>query len=215
MSQVADAAREIRTDRYSYVFGPYAEPIATVRPGEIVDIFTEDAFESRVQSVDDLPTEVLTLPFLNPQTGPIVVEGAEKGDTLAVEILEIEPTRDFVVSAHIPNFGGLTGTVGDRAARPRRCPSRSSCTRCATATSSCRAASGSPTTPFVGTIATAPELEAIARSSPGPFGGNMDVPDTCPGNTCACPSTSTAPTSSPATPTPRRATASCAASRAR
>src|SRR3954469_9269166 len=101
---------EIRTDSYSYVFGSYAEPIATVAAGDVVDIFTDDAFESRIQSVDDLPSRVLEFPKVNPQTGPIYVEGAEKGDTLTVEILEIEPTRDFAVSAHIPYFGGLTTT---------------------------------------------------------------------------------------------------------
>ena len=102
--------REIRTDRYSYVFSPYAEPIASVRPGETLDIYTEDAFGSRVQSTSDLPTQVLDFPKVNPQTGPIYVEGAEPGDTLAVEILEIEPTRDFAASAFIPYFGGLTAT---------------------------------------------------------------------------------------------------------
>ena len=63
------AHREISTDRYSYVFSPYAEPIASVRPGETVTIVTEDAFESRITSPDDLPSQVLNFPFLNPQTG--------------------------------------------------------------------------------------------------------------------------------------------------
>ena len=39
-----------------------------------------------------------------------------------------------------------------------------------------------PWEPFVGTIAVAPDLEAISALSPGPFGGNMDVPDVRPGN---------------------------------
>ncbi|QEC47567.1 acetamidase [Baekduia soli] len=173
--------REIRTDTYSYVFGTYGEPVATVRPGEIVDIYTEDAFESRVQDVDDLPSQVLTMPFLNPQTGPIVVEGARKGDTLAVEILEIEPTRDFVVSAHIPNFGGLTGTSATALLTPSlpeqvyKYPLRDGHVELPRGIRL-------PYRPFVGTIATAPELEAIGALTPGPFGGNMDVPDTCPGN---------------------------------
>src|SRR5437879_2295360 len=102
--------REIRTTTYSYVFGPYAESIATVRPGETVDIYTEDGFVGRVQTVKDLPTQVNVWPYLNPQTGPIYVEGAQMGDTLAIEILEIEAMRDFVCSAFIPNVGGLTGT---------------------------------------------------------------------------------------------------------
>ena len=38
---------------YSYVFSPYREPIAVVKPGELVDIFTDDAFESRIQTEQD------------------------------------------------------------------------------------------------------------------------------------------------------------------
>ena len=177
---------EIRTERYSYVFSPYAEPIASVIPGDILDIYTEDAFKSRVQTEDDLPTEVLEWPFVNPQTGPIYVEGADKGDTLVVEILEIEPRRDFVVSAHIPYFGGLTGT--DRTALlndplPERVfvyPLRNGYVELPRGIRV-------PYQPFMGTIATAPEIEAIATLAPGPFGGNMDVPDVCPGNTLRLP----------------------------
>jgi amidase len=186
VSQVADAVREIRADRYSFVFGPYAEPIATVRPGELLDIFTEDAFGSRVQSEADLPTQVLEWPYVNPQTGPIFVEGAEKGDTLVAEIVEIEPARDFVASAHIPNFGGLTGT--DRTAMlndplPEHVfiyPLRDGHVELPRGIRI-------PYEPFLGTIATSPEIEAIATLVPGPFGGNMDVPDVCPGNTIHLP----------------------------
>ena len=175
------AVREIRTDTYSYVFGAYDEPIATVAPGEIVDVFTEDAFESRIQSEADLPSEVLTMPFLNPQTGPIRIEGAVKGDTLAVEIIEIEPMRDFVISALIPGFGGLTGTTATALLNPSlpetvyKYPLRDGHVELPRGIRI-------PYAPFLGTIATAPELEAIGALVPGPFGGNMDVPDTCPGN---------------------------------
>jgi acetamidase/formamidase len=52
----------------------------------------------------------MSLPYVNPVTGPIYVDGAEKGDTLAVTIVEIKPAREFGVSATIPEFGGLCGT---------------------------------------------------------------------------------------------------------
>jgi len=39
-----------------------------------------------------------------------------------------------------------------------------------------------PWRPFLGTIATAPDLEAISTLAPFDQGGNMDVPDTKPGN---------------------------------
>lgn len=184
---MAAQAREIRTTEYSYVFGRYAEPIATVSPGDVLDIYTEDAFESTVQSEDDLPTKVLNFPFLNPQTGPIYVEGAEKGDTLAVEIIEIEPTRDFVASAFIPYFGGLTATSSTALLHdplPEQVfiyPFQDD--------GSIEIVRGIriPYEPFLGTIGTAPEIEAVSTLVPGPFGGNMDVADVCPGNTVYLP----------------------------
>jgi acetamidase/formamidase len=179
-------AREIRTTTYSYAFGPYAEPIARVQPGEVLDIYTEDAFESRVQSEDDLPTKVLNFPFLNPQTGPIYVEGAEKGDTLVVEIVEIEPTRDFVASAFIPYFGGLTATP-TTALLHDPLPERVFIYPLANGTIELPRGIRIPYEPFMGTIATAPEIEAISTLVPGPFGGNMDVADVCPGNVVRLP----------------------------
>jgi acetamidase/formamidase len=177
---------EIRPDSYQYVFGSYADPIATIRPGELVELFTEDAFESRVLGEDDLPSRAIRMPFVNPQTGPLYVEGAEPGDTLAVELVSIEPARDFVVSAHIPYFGGLTGT--DRTALlddplPERVfvyPIRDGHVQLPRGIAV-------PCAPFLGTIATAPELEAISALVPGPFGGNMDVADVCAGNVVRLP----------------------------
>ena len=43
-------------------------------------------------------------------TGPIAVEGAEPGDTLAVHFVDIQPARDWAVSSTFPMFGALTGT---------------------------------------------------------------------------------------------------------
>ena len=180
------AHREISTDRYSYVFSPYAEPIASVRPGETVTIVTEDAFESRITSPDDLPSQVLNFPFLNPQTGPIYVEGAESGDTLVVEILGIELTRDWVASAHIPFFGGLTGTA-DTALLSEPLPERVFIYPLRDGHVELPRGIRVPIHPFLGTMATAPQIEAIAALVPGDFGGNMDVPDTCVGNTVRLP----------------------------
>ena len=183
---MSPSVREIRADSYSYVFSPYATPIASVVSGETVDVYTEDAFESRVQSEHDLPTRVLDFPYLNPQTGPIVVDGAKKGDTLAIEILEIEPTRDFVVSAFIPDFGGLTGTT-QTAVLNEPLPERVFVYPLHADAVELPGGRRVPVQPFLGTIATAPEIEAIATLVPGPFGGNMDVADTCPGNVVRLP----------------------------
>src|SRR5690606_10860479 len=73
-------------------------------------IHTVDAFENKLNSPDDLCSRKCNFPFVNPQTGPIYVEGAQPGDTLTVTIHDITPTRDYAVTALIPNFGGLVAT---------------------------------------------------------------------------------------------------------
>ncbi len=44
-----------------------------------------------------------------------------------------------------------------------------------------------PWRPFLGTIGTAPELEALSALTPSDHGGNMDVPDVLPGKTVYLP----------------------------
>ncbi|WP_084965062.1 acetamidase/formamidase family protein [Thermoactinospora rubra] len=96
-------------DELSYTFGGRA-PVGRVRPGTILELFTEDCFGGRVTSVSDLPSQVCEFPYLNPVTGPFHVEGAEPGDTLALHFVSIAPARDHAWSSTFPLFGALTGT---------------------------------------------------------------------------------------------------------
>jgi amidase len=181
---------EVIPESYSYVFNPYRGAVATVKPGDRVTIHTDDAFESRIKSKDDLPGKALaTAKFLNPQTGPIYVEGAEPGDTLAVRIESIEPTRDYAVSAMIPYFGGLTSTPMTRTLQ-EPLPEKVWVWELIDDGSKIKNDDLGVTLdwePFMGTLAVAPDLEAISALAPGPFGGNMDVPDVRPGNTVYLP----------------------------
>ena len=183
---------EVVPEDYSYVFNPYREPVARVEPGQRVVIHTEDAFESRIRTPDDLPSKALaTAKFLNPQTGPIYVEGAEPGDTLAVRLEGIEPKRDYAVSCYVPYFGGLTSTPLTRTLQDAL-PEKVYVWNLAEENGERYVTNDEigirlPWEPFVGTIAVAPDLEAISALSPGPFGGNMDVPDVRPGNTVYLP----------------------------
>ena len=181
---------EVVPQDYSYVFNPYREPIVRVKPKERVTIHTNDAFESRITKKEDLPSRALaTAKFLNPQTGPICVEGAEPGDTLAIHIESIQPTRDFAVSVLIPYFGGLTSTTLTRTLQ-EPLPERvwiwnlvDGGEKLVNEELDVELA----WEPFLGTLAVAPDLEAITALAPGPFGGNMDVPDVKPGNTVYLP----------------------------
>lgn len=174
--------QEIRqTGSYAYAIGPYREPIAKVKPGETFRVYTEDAFESRLTKPTDKPKDILNMPYLNPMTGPIYVEGAEKGDTVIVEILGIEPTRDFAVSALIENFGGLTGTNAT-ALLHEPLPERVQVYPIKDGEVWFNEKIHFPYDPFYGSIATAPEIESISALAPGNYGGNMDCKDVKVGN---------------------------------
>lgn len=179
---------EVTPKSYSYVFSPYRDPIARVSPGQPVVVHCDDAFESRIRSVEDIPSRSLAgAKFLNPQTGPIFIEGAEAGDCLAVHIEDITATRDFAVSCLIPFFGGLTSTPQTRTLQSAL-EEKVWIWKLDGDYLHCEELQLSlPWRPFMGTLAVAPDLEAITTLAPGPFGGNMDVPDVCPGNTVYLP----------------------------
>lgn len=185
MSDGPQVREIVQTGEYSYVFSPYVAPIASVVPGETVVLYTEDAFTGRIRGPEDLPSRVLD-ERLNPQTGPIYIEGAEPGDTLAVRIESIEPTRDWAVSCFVPFFGGLTGTA-TTALLHDALEERLYFYTLADGKLTCGDRLQFPWRPFLGTLGTAPRLEAVSALTPHAHGGNMDVRDTCPGHTVYLP----------------------------
>lgn len=167
---------------FAYVYSPYRDPIATIRDGETVGIHTVDAFGDVVTSEDTLPSKLLGA-YLNPQTGPFFIEGAEPGDTLAVRIEQIEATRDWAASCTVPFFGGLTSTNLTQMLQDPLEERVWIYNRTAQNTWQYKDKWEIPWAPFFGTIGTAPHIEAISSLSPGDHGGNMDVPDVTIGNT--------------------------------
>lgn len=167
---------------YHYVYGPFAEPVLTIQPGDVLDVETLDAFGGAVKSEADLPSKVLTMPFVNPQNGPIAVEGAQVGDTVAVHILDIAPRgpQPAGTTALIPEFGGLTGTATTamlNAPLPERVK-KMEVTRDGVVFSDRVTL---PYEPFIGTLGVSPFMEAVSSLQPDYWGGNMDLPDVAPG----------------------------------
>src|SRR3954471_4274675 len=76
----------------AFTFGGVA-PVRRIQPGTVLELWTEDAFGGKIRTADDVSSRVIDARFLNPQTGPFYVEGAEEGDTLAIHFLSIEPSR--------------------------------------------------------------------------------------------------------------------------
>ena len=173
-------------DSYSYVFGPYQEPIAHVKPGELVALDTLDAFGNLLTSEEQSVSGVLG-PYLNPQTGPLFIEGAEPGDTLLVTIHDLDATRDWAVSCLVPFFGGLTSTVWTPSLQEPLEERIWIYQRQSSGAYAWKDRWEIPWAPFFGTMGTAPHLEAVSSLSPGAHGGNMDVPDVTTGNTLSFP----------------------------
>src|SRR5438552_3673731 len=175
---------------FAWTFGG-VPPVLKVAPGDVLELWTEDAFGGKVRGPEDLVTKVIEFPFVNPQTGPFYIEGAEPGDTLAVHFVSIEPSRDWAASTTVSLFGALTSTthmptlqeplpeivwVYEVDAKGR--------------TVTYHAAKGDhtvqmPLDPMHGTVGVAPAaFEARSSLVPAEHGGNMDTPEMRAGTTC-------------------------------
>lgn len=166
--------------KYAYVFSTYSPPIARVKPGEIVQFFTEDAFEGAVKTEKDVPSKVRGA-WVNPQVGPIYIEDATPGDTLAIHILDIQPGREYGWSSLGENFGGLVANPNTPMLNPPL-KEKMWIYKYQNEMMVHNEWLKFEWEPFIGTIATAPAREAIRSDYPFCQGGNMDVRDVKPGN---------------------------------
>lgn len=172
----------------SFAFNRYLEPIARVQPGEEIVLYTEDCFRGLVKTEDDLPSQVLSgAGYLNPQVGPLYIEGAQPGDTLKVDILSIEATRDWAVSCIQKPLGGLTPNKYTRMLNEPLGEKVWIYHLDENGYFSHDEYLSFPWEPFLGTVATAHDLEVISALTPFDHGGNMDVPDVKPGNSVYLP----------------------------
>lgn len=173
--------READQGTFHYVYGPYASPVLHIAPGDVVEVETLDAFGGAIKTEDDLPSEVLNMPFVNPQNGPIAVEGAEKGDVLAVHVHSVLPRgpQPAGTTALIPSFGALVAdanmmlnaAIPERVKKMEVTPDGIKFSDRITL----------PFEPFIGTMGLSPEIEAVSSLQPDYWGGNMDLPDVAPG----------------------------------
>ncbi len=162
----------------------------SIRPGDVLSVYTEDAFGGRIRGPEDLPSRVIEQPFVNPQTGPFFVEGAETGDALAIHLIEVRPARDWGVSTLTPFFGSLSSTRYTSTLH-EALPERVWIYRVdeAAGTVAFQATESEhrialPLEPFHGTIGVAPAAGEVRNVLvPEAFGGNMDTPEAKAGTT--------------------------------
>jgi amidase len=168
---------------YHYTIGPYSQPVLRIRPGDKVVVETRDAFEGRIRSETDKPSEILKMPFVNPQNGPIMIDGAEKGDVIAVHIEKIAPRGPdpHGFCCMIPNFGALTGT-DVTALLNEPLPEKVRKIKIDEDNVYWSKRHTLPYRPHIGTLSVSPEIDSINALTPDAHGGNMDIPDMGPGS---------------------------------
>jgi len=153
----------IAHDQVIWSFGPDLRPVLEIDPGDIVTFETNDCFSGQIQTEDDLVTDI-DLGRINSATGPVAVRGAEPGDSLVAEILDVRPDERGVATL-IPGFGQLSELVQAPLTRLFE-------VRNGTVTMDERVSF--PARPMVGVVGVATAGEELANGLAGQHGGNLD-----------------------------------------
>lgn len=165
-------------DRTHNKFSRSIEPAISVPSGSIVEVFTHEATGgqfSQDATAEDLAT--VDMDRVHTLTGPVFVEGAEPGDTLAVDLLEIE-SGNWGWMAIVPHFGLLTEEFGDTAVFKTYALD--------TEEGYVDFADGIriPLRPFPGVMGVAPDTDELLDTiPPRANGGNLDDPNLTVGTT--------------------------------
>lgn len=182
-----------REQARKYAFDWRDEPLLKVQCGESFEIETLDAGTGYFRSPEDKaiparrPGFDLFPPLANPIGGPVLLEGAERGDTLVVTIEEIL-VGDYSWTA----IGPKRGPLGESSRWPelsadyttkifRHTPGPDGTLRTGEVHFNERIRW--PITPFIGTLGVAPDREVTTSlDGQGEWGGNLDIRDVAPGN---------------------------------
>lgn len=152
-----------------YLWSIDHEPRLRIQSGDVVSFRAREALNGQFDSLrtgDDIPN--IDWGSIYPLIGPIWVDGAEAGDVLEIEILDVS-VEDWGWTAVLPGLGLLTedfpesyfhrwdfnGTVADF-----------------------NQIAQIPIRPFFGVIGVCPDVDTpMDVLPPGPFGGNIDCRD--------------------------------------
>lgn len=139
------------------------KPVERINPGETVIFETYDCYTDQIKSVNDLFINIKK-ELNNPATGPLFIDGAEIGDILKIEIIDIKINTSGVMTAR-PNTGVLGEFISE--CRSKVIPIKDNF---ALFNDKIQI----PVKPMIGVIGTAPENGEPKTTVPDMHGGNMD-----------------------------------------
>jgi amidase len=169
----------ITRDKLVYGFDASTPPVATIQSGDTVTVETYDTSTGRIHKPEDVPAFVAVRDpkKVNPACGPIYVDGAEPGDALAVDILDIKlaplgfaralKSAGVIQDGIRENGVVMVRVEGDRLVfgEKLRFPART----------------------MVGVVGTAPAQGTVYTAHPGSQGSNIDLTIIKPGSTVYLP----------------------------
>ncbi|MFC6799501.1 acetamidase/formamidase family protein [Haladaptatus sp. DYSN1] len=172
---------------FRYAFTDDDDPLIEIQPGETVVVESEDSYHGQV--LREGRRNRSTEPRSNPLSGPIYVDGATPGDTLAVHIESIEPL-DGRASTYVPSWWWFLGGVPLREAMDEFLESTHPDAGVSFSIENGTVSGGGlemEYDPMLGTIGTAPRGPPAPNGPAGPHGGNMDLQCIKPGCTVYLP----------------------------
>jgi len=154
---------KIKSEKHFFSFSAKNRPVLKVVSGTVLEMETMDCFSNQIQNSSDT-VETLDWSKINPATGPIFIEGAEEGDALKVEILDISVAKKGIMVA-----GKGEGTLGHllEGIHTKIIPIEGKMAMFDSKLSI-------PLNKMIGVIGVAPKEGEISCGTPGSHGGNMD-----------------------------------------
>ena len=155
-------------ERVHFTWDTGNEPVLGIDPGDTVVVWTRDVSDNQIGPDSDVSVIAgLDWDRIYPLAGPIAVHGAEPGDTLAIEILDIH-TQGWGWTAILPGLGLLPDDFPDAYLRVFDLSHGD--------VAYLREDIAIPLEPFFGTMGLCPAgASAQPVMPPGSFGGNMDI----------------------------------------
>ena len=167
----------IGTDQTHTKFSRAIPPAITVPPGSLIEAHTHEATGGQFNidsTIEDLQN--IDMDRVHTLTGPIYVVGAQPGDVLAVELIELEPA-DWGWTAMTPDFGFLSGEHEESDFKTFKLDKEANLVHFADGISI-------PLKPFAGVMGVAPDTDEMLNTiPPRANGGNMDDPNLVAGTT--------------------------------
>ncbi len=157
------ATYSLKKEQRAFSFDRSIPPVLEIDSGDTVTFETGDAAYERLANGETV--EAIGLENFNAVTGPVRVRGAEPGDALKIEVLEVQVRRAW--SVWLPGFGGLGNRTKEM--HVRMIPLKDGRAHMSDTLSV-------PVRTMIGCIGVAPAEGKGSTFMPAyPFGGNMDL----------------------------------------